>query len=220
MALKIDIIYSVLEKLQKINDDSSFTEELIAYTLDTARAEIINTYLKRPDFITRQYIQSLDEVAVSLDDDSLTTTATDTTLLASGVIPIPLNVRGKDYLTRVGTLSLQSPPYNYVGYDRFLYSGNGKYSSRQIYATYYDNRIFIKGSKNITEFILVDTINVEGIFAQPDEVVKYNNSDSDLNWNYEYPLPENFVSLLESKTIELISPKLELQEDKINDAQE
>lgn len=220
MSKKIDLIYSVLETLREINDDSDFSEEFIADILDYNRAELIKQTLRYSGDVSQDFIQSLERVPVNVNDVSLSALSEyDLNILITDKIPVPLRVKQKEYFTRIGSLNPLEPSYTVIPFERLPYTGKGRFNKTQKYAAYSDNKVYVVGHKNLIEFIAIEYINIKGIFANPDAVVEYNlNSNVSHNWDYEYPLPESLTNVLLKMVLQAISPKVELPSDRLNDA--
>lgn len=220
MSKKIDLIYSVLETLREINDDSDFSEEFIADILDYNRAELIKQTLRYSGDVSQDFIQSLDRVKLNVGDVSSSALSDyDLNILVTDNIPIPLRVKQKEYFTRIGSLNVLEPSYTIIPFERLPFTGKGRFNKKQKYAAYADGKIYLTGDKSLIEFIAMEYINVRGIFANPDSVVEYNlNSSISHNWNYDYPLPETLTATLLKMVIQILTPKIELSSDKLNNA--
>lgn len=217
---KIDIIYSVLEHIREINDDSDFSEEFVADQIDTVRNNFVKQTLRYSGDVTEDFIQSLDEVPVDLADSSASPIhSTNLSILISEDIPAPLRVKQKEYFTRIGSLNILEPSYNIIAYDSLPYVGNGKFNSKIISACYYKNFIILAANKSMLSFLGTEYINVRGVFGSPDEVETYNSiSNIHHDWDYVYPIPDGMVHDLIKEVINTLSVKLQIAEDKINNS--
>lgn len=211
MSKKIDLIYSVLELIREVYDDSEFTEEFISDQLDSARANLARQFLRYSGDVTEEFIQQI-ELTLSLADASITGGSTDFKMLQSQTIPTVLRIKRKPYITRVGSVFITKPSFTYVAAEHLPWVGKGRFNSNSKYFAYLNDTIIIKGNANDAELATMEIGVIRAIFASPDDL------NEGTNWDYEYPFPDSYRNELIQATLQLISPKIELPTDTTNDA--
>lgn len=205
-----EIVYMIMDELKLMSDDSSFNEDHIRFLINKYRAYLLNqTYSK--DTVGNIPNSNYQTISIEIDkefktDSDLYLSSKDYYVVGSTNIPNILNI-SKTKITpsdsRFGYLiSIISP-------DRMKFVGYNKWMKNIIYCTIEDNQLFLY---SYNSDVNLSTINVKGIFENPEEV-----STTDI-FDEEYPLENNLVPLLIQSVVQELLPKTAQPEDSYNNA--
>ena len=107
------------------------------------------------------------------------------------VIPKTVERLHSDTITQVRNSNLLSEKYNYTHRDKFPFSGNGRFNKDDVFATLYNNHIYIKIPKDNPSVATLTHISIEGVFEDPKEPYSYTKAAQSKIYDVlqeEYPL--------------------------------
>ena len=195
MLTKKEIIYTVIEKLNALSDDSNVTEELIASMIDTKRA-----FLLKQQFSKASWSLPIDirqEICVDLETVDTIDGYSDAgkTIRTSIALPSRIRIKGRSGPLLVRRLDGRVIPLNVIPIERLPYIGNNKYTAQLTYAALdMDGRLLIYSNDN--KFKFLSSIKITDVFESPEEIYELqcdNDADTTEPWDMEYPLEVSMV---------------------------
>ena len=187
-----ELIYDIWELITPfISDDSEYTDRQFAFWIKTNRAQLIrNEYNKKLRSTDPSMVQDLGCLELEVADRADCCDISDgcTVLRTKQELPKPIELHNSQLITRVGDIDKISISYDFVPYETAVYSGNGKFNKNRIFAFWMNNRIYIVSKCKMN--LMMEHINVRGVFQDPEKVSKFNQCDGTPCYtkDSEYPL--------------------------------
>jgi|9_EtaG_2_1085328.scaffolds.fasta_scaffold00300_8 hypothetical protein len=191
MATLNEIVYNIALQVEKA-DDTVLLERL-KFMVGYYRAQFIRQDQKRNHSIPSQFIQKLDEVAMSAQPavDGLGTTDFGCEVWRSAKIPKPVRLYDGSTFAYVGTVDGKTP-YQEVNGVQADYAAHGKYNKQYPRYCYKNERIYVYNASPVA-------ITIKGIFEQPQELFEFT-ADIDralpnppLPEDKEYPISMDMI---------------------------
>jgi len=218
-----EIAYSLIGLIRGDLKDNDYLDiRLIYYFIHTQRANWLNKELSKPYPNIQSFEQDLGAVEVeSIDSNVYNTISAGINILRTKVeIPKPLFKKGLALITRVGSLDITHPSFDYMSYHKAIFFGNGKFNSNQIAAFYDRNRIILKSKSN--PFIGgIKYINIRGIFENPASLKGFTDIEGNLCYSPDtnYPISPELIDYLHGDIMQYkLQALLDTPTDKLNDA--
>ncbi len=211
MATLNQIAYSILSSVKPhLSDDEDLRIEQVIYDVNVQRSVLIRRDANKHLNLNPTIIQDLGCVEMELADSAecCDFTSDCKVLRTKELVPVPLELYDKILITRVGPIDKGNKQYNFVSYERAIFSGNGAFSKNTIYAYYMNNRIYLKSKLNELPFIKY--INIRGVFEDPTEASNFKDCDDNpcFSNDSQYPI----AAWMESEILEkLIDRYLKIQ---------
>lgn len=216
MATLKELTYMVLDELKLSSDDSYFNEEHVAFLIGKYRG-----------FILRQQYK---DVKKDIPESNLQTISTDL-IQVPAIAGVPceggIYLRTKDkipflmtlYTPKIYTEGFYNGEINYISRERMKYVGHNRWLPNIIYASMGpDNYIYFTSSN--PQFLYLESVNITGIFENPEKVNNYNTENICDFFDKEYPLEEGLIpQVLELVVKELLSAEYR-PEDSSNNAED
>jgi hypothetical protein len=186
--------YEILELLRANNRvTDSFDIRFAKTWVQQTRATLLKQKLDDPYYIIDEHnIQDLGKVAMAPVDSSIGSVESDKFILRSvSKIPPTINRKGNiGTFTRIASVDLLEAKFNFVSYERALYSGNGKFNQNDIYAFTHEGYMYLMSKSNLHK--LIKEIHIKGVFVNPEDAYnfRYPNTWTD---DMEYPVSEAIV---------------------------
>lgn len=216
MATLRELTYMVLDELKLSSDDSYFNEEHIRFLIGKYRGLLLTQLYKD---VKKEIAESnLQTISVNLEEvPAISGVCCEggTFLKTVDKIPFLMSIS----TPRIYVDDFYNTEISYVSRERMKYVGNNKWLLNAIYASMGpDNYIYLKSSNpNFTTFL--NTINITGIFEDPELVNSINNTEEDI-MDSPYPLEEGLIpQVIEAVVKSLITPKYS-PEDNANNAKD
>ena len=176
----IDCINELKLELAK-NDklDSGFLDNRILYQIiNEQRAIFIKNELNKGRSIEDNIKQTINGLKlIPVEASTFAPVSSNIRLLRTELkIPKTIELHHKDLITIVRNSSMSSIKYNYIHRDKFSFSGNGRFNTKDIYCTLYGGHIWIKLKKENPKISLLTYISVEGVFEDPRLVYYLSNN--------------------------------------------
>lgn len=181
----------------KVTDSISI--ELFKEWIHSTRALLLKQRLQKPfSHYSQSIIQTLGPVELESVDSSIFTDilAEKYMLRTKRTIPLAINIPGNnEAFIRIGPADRLGVRYKYVSYDTALYSGNGKFNSRDVHVFRIDEHLYII-SRDLEAFKGLQYIDVHGIFQNPEQAAIFKNPD----WTHddEYPVDRHLIDDMEN----------------------
>lgn len=217
------LIYDLWEIIEPtISDDSNFDKRQLAFWIKNQRANLIRNELNKNRTIDDDIIQDLGCIGLEVADAADCCSETDGCKVLRTVQKIPnaIELHNKPAITRVAPINKLDIPFNFVDYERAIYSGNGRFNSKQIFAFLLNGYIYIK-SKDMSITKYLTDINVRGVFEDPEDATKFVDCDNQPCFSYdsEFPIKRWMVDFMKSNILQLnIIPATQAVDDGTNNA--
>ena len=134
------------------------------------------------------------------------------------VSEIPIPVTSKQGLTITGVYSVfpYEKAFDFISYDRIIFSGNGRFTSNNVFSFYYKGKVYLRSKDDFVHSITKG--NIRGVFEDPTEAANIIGCDELACYNDDmvYPITRKCEAHITKLVLENLIPKL--KEDKINDA--
>ncbi len=187
------------------HDYENVDDRTLIRWINSQRVLWIKNSLGKGYRIPEGLIQTIPYLQMDLVDQSrVPFISTDSRILKSVVkLSEPIYLNREHLILNVSNSEVLFEPYNLVDKNQAIYSGNGKFNTRSVFAFYYDNNMWIKLQKDNPRLGLISYITVEGIFQDPVDIYKrlivkdedYNDRD------VEYPLTDTIWIYMKEKLI-------------------
>ena len=170
------LAYDIMELYrQNYKDTENLDIRQVKYWINTTRAIVLAQSADRhvfdtPDDSNTQYFHKVP--VQSIDTSGVSNYASNKYVLRT-TIEIPntiVNSDGLGMFTRIGSPDILVPKFNFITFERSIWSGNGKFNSKFVYAYYNNGYIWIVSKNPLVR--LIKYISIQGVFANPLEFEK------------------------------------------------
>lgn len=187
------LAYNILMSVKPhITDDEDLNIRKVKRDVNLKRALFIRNELNKNRTIDSNLMQTLGCVELELANpvECCIDVDVDCKLLRTvEVIPNAIELHDKKLITRVGNILFTHKKFNFVSYDRFIFTGNLPYNKNDVYATLHSGRIYIK-SNNI-DHLGLKFIDIQGVFEDPTEAARFINCENKPCYTDDDPYPIN-----------------------------
>ena len=189
MATYRELIYSVLDRIKAISDDSIITEDHVIFTIDKVRAALL--YQKYGE-VKREVIESnYQTLCLDLEQVTNSDVCGEIYMRTTKSIPSLLNIGN----TSIYPLDFYKGNIAFVSRERMKYVGYNKLLQNVIYASLNpDGRVYLK-SKN-PQFLYLEKISVTGVFENAMEASQLECSQICEHWVRIVPIEEDLIPVL------------------------
>jgi len=210
-------------KRGQMSDDDIGDKRQYEFWINNTRALLIRQDYAKNRTLSENVIQDLGCVEIETADVSECCDMTygcsikRTKLL----LPKPVELLQNDAIMRVATIDKTSKAFSIVSYDQFIFSGNGRFNTNQIYATFRNSRIFLKSNSNTLTLKAMKYINIRGIFEDPREAKKFTrcNGTPCYTNNSDYPISNWMIEIIKKMILDTdIKIMFTLPSDPSNDS--
>ena len=189
-------ILSVYRAKHKITDNVS--TRLVKSWINSVRALLVKQKLDTIiSPIDEALLQSLGPVELEEVDSSIFPDIPTDKRMKRTIedIPHPVMRRGDiPALVRVGPADRLEHRFKVVNYETALYSGFGKFNSKDIYAFYLDTKVYFIG-KDLNYFKQLQYVDIRGIFQDPFKAARF--TDPDFGDDSPYPVSSDLFERIE-----------------------
>ena len=218
-----EIIYDIREALRQTIDDSNIDDREIIFQVNIQRSLFYrNQYNQRNRIIDEDIKQRLF-VPISKVDENLCISTDCTTLRSTIPIPKSIELHHKNAILNVSSTTITNKNFSLVNWTNFLFSGNSRYSKNEVFVSLNtDGYLYLKVSNKLAKFI--DTLLVDVILENPLEVKDFVDCNSTSNdcFNldtFDYPIKQYAYATIKDVVVNTFINKLNIPEDKKNDAE-
>lgn len=178
--------------------DDSVPVELFEDWIHSTRAMLLKQRLSKPfTHYSQAIIQTLGPVELEQVESSIAGDTSGKYMLRTvRDIPLPINTPGNlGAFTRIGPADRADNKFKLVSYDTALFSGYGKFNSKDIHAFMLDGKIYIT-ARNLEVYKLIEKIDIHGVFANPVSAALFKNPD----WtrDHDYPVDKHLIDDMEN----------------------
>jgi len=217
------IAYNILMSVRPhLIDDEDLDIRKVKHDVHLKRALFIRNELNKNRTIDINLVQTLGCVEVEWANpiECCIDIPIDCKLLRTKErIPNAIELHNSKLITRVGSIFLMNKKFNFVSYDRFIFSGNTEYNKNEIYATLHDGYIYLKS--NSLSLNGIKYIDIQGVFEDPSEVANFKDCDGKVCYSDDdtYPVNMWMEDYIKSALIEeYFKVTLRATKDTANDA--
>lgn len=220
----VDLHSQLDEALNVINSDSIFTTAYYTDLINEQRALFIRNEYNRRREIDPNVQQSFCEDLIIVDESVCPCGDIPEgckILRTKRQIPNTIELHHSKTLTSVGPVYIKQRRFTVIDYDRVPYVGNGRTTSKTIYAFMFDNYVYIF-SKDPSVILLKKAL-FRGIFEDPTAVAEFIDCDENNTcWtpNDPYPLNQWMWAYVKEQVIQQLMRKRQIPEDDSNNAQD
>ena len=220
-----ELIYQIIELyrgIYKVTDP--IDERLVLTWIQQTRAKLLKQRIDEPGrFIDEHCVQTLGGVEMELVDSSTYPTIPSNRKILRTVRDLPATIDTKG---DIGTYTLITAAdkminnFTYVSYDRAMFSCNGKFNNRDIYAYLDGKRMCLISSSGVHKGIKY--ITIKGVFANPIEAYEFVNGVGSYDWDMEYPISETIVEDIKNMIVQsnfklILNPMQDVSNNSNND---
>lgn len=220
------MIYQIYEALQITSDDTSLDKRLIKDLISQHRANWIRKEHNKNRSTDDNIIQDLGCIEMILTDRisaNCCDISSDCKILRSKEkIPNAIELNHEKMITRISAVDFMSIPIMFMDYDHAIYFGNGRYNKKSLGAFIKNNYFYIiykEGSFNM----LIERLNVQGVFEDPTEAATFNdcNGGPCFSWDSRYPVNAwMWQSLIKPGVLNELRTKRTLYKDENNNSKD
>lgn len=213
-----ELVFSVLDTLKEVSDDSHFTEEHVIYMLGKVRSLL----LKQRYSDLRKEIPQSNYQTVCIDLERINgidgLPCTGAYLKSKTTIPDMMEIGAK----KLSTMDFFGGNLNYVSPSKFKYSGSNKYVKNQIYGTIApDNYLYLKS--NYAPAYYLKKVKITGIFEDVEKALQLQCTDAEGKQicdilDMTFPIEESLVTPMLDMIIQHLSAFKYTAEDTSNNA--
>ena len=218
MATLNELIYDVMDSLNVSSDDTRFTEEHVAFQINSARNLLQKQALSNPSKVMPQ--EALQVICLDLTQDELCFDDINT-MKSTVKVPATLENTGRSNLVKAypsGSHFVKN--WNIIDYSRLPFVSAEKYNGNQIFITV-DPKSNVIVYNSDSKHLLLEKIELEGLFENPEEAynLSCDNDGTDF-WETQYPIDSGLIKPLKDLVLQGLIPKYKLPEDEINDGED
>ena len=203
------LIYDIREQFKLMSDDSSVVNLYIAYLINTARGVVMQQRYSDPRNVVPYNEYQLVTLAVG--------TNAQTTLSLPSLIKTTGNANAPIKAYTVSPLEI---PINVVSIDRLPFVGYNPFTTDMIYCALNSDGKIVFNSQN-EMYKLLNTINVRGLFEDPEAAWLLANPNSQLDfWDQQYPISNGILLDVRKIVDQKLAQYLNINKDSLNDATE
>lgn len=200
------LIYDIMSlKRGQLSDDDIGDKRQFEFWINNTRALLIRQDHAKKRAISENVVQDLGCLELVTADvaECCELNYGCTVRKTKEEIPQPIELNQQEAIMRVGTIDKTSKSFTFVPYEQFIFSGNGRFNRYQIFATYKNNRLYLK-SENNNILMSMKWINAWGIFEDPREVARFKRCDGTPCYtsNSRYPVSNWMIEIMKKMILE------------------
>ena len=193
MATLNQIIFNLknLRRAGRVSDDDSISDRQWAFIVNYYRAKLVKQDAQKNRLISGNIVQNLGQVTLITADKNECCEIGDCILRIETPLPAAVDTDQYPLITYVGLLN-GTKSFQRTTYERAVYDQHAKYTGKQPKWYQLGKYIYIVNPPSKA----LKYINIQGVFEQPEQAVKYrtcdcpgNNETCYTGFDFEYPLP-------------------------------
>ena len=219
-----ELVFSILSKIKPhLSDDTDVSPRDIAFEISTQRSLLLRNELNKNRTIDPDIVQDLGCVAVSpVDSAECCDVSTGCKVMRTDLeIPSTIELHSDYLITRIGPVDKTAKEYSRTSLEASKWVGNGKYTTKEIYAYRANNRIYLVSKTDKHKFL--DYINIRGVFDNPDDVSPFTNCSTGTTCyssDSPYPLKSWMFTYIKGIILKDYISRYNLPADILNDGQD
>jgi len=221
MATLNECIYGVLDRIRpQLSDDESISERQITFDFENMRARFLRNEFNKNRTIDPAFIQDLGCIPLeTVDRAECCEISADCYIVRTAVeLPGTIEKWNETSLTRIGPIDKLQRPYSLVPYERAVYSGNGKFNGKAVFAFLRNRRIYLVSQSRLLKHM--EYLNVQGVFEEPRVAANFVDCDNKPCYtdNSPYPINKWLIDHITRQLIQEYVPLSTAPADTQNDA--
>ena len=223
MATLNKIIYDILEDVSShhLIDDFDIDDRQVIYKLNVQRALWLRNEYNKPGRTIDPFVtQSLGCVELELADSSeCPDLPTGCSILRTKCeIPKPVELHNRMAITKVGSVDKLNYFFSLVSYEQAIFSGNGKFNGKSIFAFVLNNRMYFK--VNSAQAKMLRRVSIRGIFEDPEMLKDFcdPNGTACFSKDDDYPVSAWMIPFIQEQVVNSFLKSFQVPEDNSNDA--
>lgn len=222
-----EIIYAVREKLKAYTDDSVYSDQYLMYLINLKRS----LYLRREynqaqrtfdTSVLSSFCMELEEVDASVCPECLEIGYKDCYVIRTKLkLPNTIELHSRNTVVKVSPIGVFDKSFSLVSYPKIIYSGEGKYEDKYVFATVHPNRhIYLKSKR--TDYRGLTYINVIALIENPDDLSLFTCGTGNCYNPDETPYPAQswMVDIIISDIVRELANLKNIPQDATNDAKD
>lgn len=202
-----DILNSIYSGKGGTSDDILISKRWLSYNADIVRAKLIREDIEKNRSVSANITQSLGCVDVVLTDaTTCCEVPSGCTIYRTNVkIPKPIELYQRDLITRIGPAAIGEKGFQIIPYQRAPWASFGPIEALNgVPKAFLFNGYIYLIIKNKDK--VIKKINIQGVFASPEDVKSFNTCDGEVCYSDEtpYPISEHMLQPLKQILIENI----------------
>ena len=197
-------------------DYPNLDDRFVLTLMNQYRAINIKNELNKGYYVHDQLSQTIKGIKLELTTQTMLPFISDDTRILKSNVKLPklVNLTNRALVLNIFSDKILSSNFNFVTREEAVYSGSGRYNSKDIFCFIYDNYLYVKLKKQNPNINLIDLITFEGIFEQPEECIPLQYSSYFDFLEYEYPISESMWGYIKSSILQnsLMAIQSELNE--------
>ena len=219
MATLREIIYDISEIVNAYSDDSKISEEHIAFMINNKRNLLLKQYMS--DMKKEIPQEAIQTICLSLTPDD-TCLEDEIVLKSSTKVPATLDNTGRGNIIKAyGKNSRFLKNINVIDYSRLPFVSSEKYNRTMLFVTT-DNKSYLNVFNTDNRHILLENIEIEGVFENPEEAYNLScelNSDIDF-YDTKYPVESALIDIIRREIVQELLLKYKIPLDHTNDGED
>ena len=218
-------LHSQLDEALNVNSiDSEFSDLFYTDLINEQRALFLRNEYNKSRTIDPNIQQEIPCLEMELVDPQtccdLDISLDCKVLRSKKTIPNTVELFFRKAITAIGPVDITKKRYTVIDYNRVPYAGNGRTTSKAVYAFLYADYVYII-SKNPT-INLVDKITVRGVFEDPSKLGEFVNCANKPCWSpYDiYPLNQWTWAYIKPQILQQLMQKQAIPQDNENDSKD
>ena len=218
MATQRELIYTVKSILRGglITDDDKISDRQVAFLIDGARAALLRQQYNKGQSLSENNIQHIKCMELESTDSVFAPgLSLDCQVYKTKVpLPKPIEAKGKDIITAIGTPEFGGSTYEFIPYTRLPYARNTRF--KRPLAAMFNGYIYLVDAPYTT------IISVSGIFEQPNQLsdAVYDDCEGGVcySWDSIYPMSSHLIDPCVKMVVEELTLSLKVNQDRTNNA--
>lgn len=203
----MELSYYISEIRQSLPSDwPHLDDRMIIRLINEFRTVYIKNHYSQNRTIDRALSQTLT-VSVNPADQSTVDFISTTSRILKSAYPIPklIKLAHRDLVLSVRNAKVLSENYSYVTREDAVYSGSGKFNTKDIFVFInhdFDDYLYIKLRKENPKVALIPQIILQGVFENPLDCIpiQYGTEYIDIR-DYEYPLTDTIWGYIKANIL-------------------
>ena len=194
-----NIAYDLLTTIKQYHDDSSLDIRQIKYWIRNSRSVWVKNELNKNKPISPTFTQNLGCVDLCWQSASSCGLPSDFNIKRTELlIPTTIETHFEPTFTRIGPTMILDGKFTFVPYDRIPYIGSRRFNTNSIYAFWLDNRIYLACKGDTLNYRMMDKVNIQGVFFDPEECSVFTKCDGTPVYtdSTEYPITGYLVAYM------------------------
>lgn len=215
----------IFDLMNSYSNYSNIEPRLIDDLVAQKRSKFIRQDVSKGRVIDDNFIQSLGCVELELVDKASDNCCSEITgcniFRTKQKLPNAVELPHDKAITKVGSVDIISYPFYFMEYQAAPFWGNGRFNKKSIGVFLRNNYMYFIYNEGI-ENLLLEKVNIQGVWEDPKEASKFKNCDGTPCWTVDssYPLNDWMWEIIRDEVIKELLLKYKLPVDLDNNAKD